>query len=178
MVSFNLGFHAKIMHASLLAPMYATCTPSLALWLAHPNNITTTGSHNKDHDLSLKSVIFRLPVYVYNKWYNDKNQQWKSENHEKWQCVTGREVPYILKALQSSKHWYLITRQHSITLQQARNCRNTTLKTSNLKMNLVHQSHATVTGTSENMSIFPNQVLQITVPFEADKTFQNPTINF
>jgi hypothetical protein len=45
-------------------------------------------------------------------------------------------------------------------------------------MNLVHQSQATVTGTSQNMNLLPYQVLQITVLFEADKTFQNPTINF
>jgi len=52
------------MPASLLAPMYVTCTPSLALRLTQLNNITTTGSHNKDHDLSSKSDIFWLPVYV------------------------------------------------------------------------------------------------------------------
>ena len=143
------------MHASLLALMYATCTTSLALWLAHPNNITTTRSHNKDHEFSLKSDIFWLPVHVYDKWYNDRNQQWKSEHPGKWHCVIWQEVPYILKALQSSEHWYLITHWHSITLQQARNCSNTTLRTSNLKMNLVHQSHTTVTGTSENMNILP-----------------------
>jgi len=45
-------------------------------------------------------------------------------------------------------------------------------------MNLVHQSHAAVTGMSSNMNIFAYQVLQITVKFEADKTFQNPAINF
>ena len=44
-------------------------------------------------------------------------------------------------------------------------------------MNLVHQSHTTVTGTSQNMNIFTYQVLQITVPFEADNTIQNPAIN-
>jgi len=52
------------MRASLLAPMYATHTPFLALRPAQPNNITTTGSHNKDHDLSLKFDIFWLPVYL------------------------------------------------------------------------------------------------------------------
>ena len=102
---FILGFHTKSMPASLLAPMYATCTPSLALWLAQINNITTTGSHNKDHDLSLKYDIFWLPVYVQDKRYNDRNQQWKSEYLEKWHCVIGREEVTLCHRVRGSWHF-------------------------------------------------------------------------